>query len=148
MEDKKSIKGEVTLILYRNGEKVLEETMKNVVCDEGAEKVANYIHGVESTTPFNVIYIGSYSTPEATTDTEATVHNYVLYRKTATVTKPDATTAQLYARFDAGEGTGNIYDVGVVNSTTAGQLLCHKVRSTPIAKGDADILDVYYRVRY
>lgn len=142
--DEKSINliGKWTTELYGSDgkiKKVIES--ENVVCTNGKEFLASFLYSAglaASTFTMKYIAIGSDNTSEVAGNTALGTE---LARQTGTVSYVSNQIFQVTATFATGSGTGNVYEYGILSSSTAGTLLNRNTQGL-ITKGASDTLKV------
>src|SRR3990167_1735629 len=120
-------------------------TGKNVVCTNGKEWLANFLHSAAlaaATNTARYIAIGSDSTTEAAANTALGTE---LARHTGTVSYVSNQIYQITATFATGSGTGNVYEYGLLTSSAAGTLISRDTEAL-ITKGASDKLTVTYQL--
>lgn len=147
-EESRAIKlmGRYTAQLYGpDGELKQEIQGKNVVCTNGKEFLASFLHSAAlaaATNTCKYIAIGSDSTAEAASNTALGTE---LSRHTGTVSYVSNQIFQVKATFATGSGTGSIYEYGLLSSSTAGTLISRDTEAL-ITKGANDTLTVTYQL--
>lgn len=124
-----------------DGELKAEKSGSNVVCTNGKEFLANFLHSAAlapATFTMRYIAIGTDSTAETAADTILGVE---IARHTGTVSYVSNQIYQVKATFAAGLGTGAIVEYGLFSSNTAGVMLARDTEAV-INKGASDTLTV------
>lgn len=119
--------------------KVIES--ENVVCTNGKEFLASFLYSAglaASTFTMKYIAIGSDNTGELAANTAMGTE---LARQTGTVSYVSNQIFQVTATFATGSGTGNVYEYGILSSSSGGTLLNRNTQGL-ITKGAADTLKV------
>lgn len=127
-------------VLERGSQVVAQTSGLNVICTSGLHAFVDYLCSAAASATRNPFYfcaIGSDSTTEAATDTALGTE---LSRHTGTVTA-FTSVYQVKATFASGSGTGNIYEYGLFNANTGGQMLSRDTQGL-ITKGANDTLTV------
>lgn len=146
MKSKKQHPRDVKLVgkwkatLTRGTETVCEREGYNVICTAGIQTLAGYLASAAisaTRNPFYYIAIGSDATAEAAGDTALGTE---LSRHTGTVTAFTAV-YQVKATFASGSGTGNVYEYGLLDANTGGNMLSRDTEGL-ITKGANDVLTV------
>jgi hypothetical protein len=135
-----TLKGKWKATLTRGSKTVCEKEGYNVICTTGIQTLAGYLASAAisaTRNPFYFIGIGSDNTSEANTDTALGTE---LSRHTGTVTAFTAV-YQVTATFASGSGTGNIYEYGLFDANTGGNMLSRDTEGL-ITKGANDVLTV------
>ena len=143
---KKPVKltGKWKATLTRGSETVCEKEGYNVICTTGIQTLAGYLASAAisaTKNPFYFIAIGSDSTAETNGDTALGTE---LSRHTGTVTAFTAV-YQVTATFASGSGTGNVYEYGLFDSNSAGNMLSRDTEGL-ITKGANDVLTVVAQI--
>jgi len=132
--------GKYKAVLTRGTETICEREGYNTICTTGLHAfVGELASAAISATrnPFYFIGIGSDSTAETAGDTAL---GGELSRHTGTVTAFTAV-YQVKATFASGSGTGNVYEFGLFDANTAGNMLSRDTEAL-ITKGANDTLTV------
>jgi hypothetical protein len=136
------ISGHWTLELHGpDGELKAKEAGSNVVCTNGKEFLANFLHSAAlapATFTMRYVGIGTDSTAETAANTTLGVE---IARHTGTVSYVSNQIYQVKATFAAGLGTGAIVEYGLFSSNTAGVMLARDTEAV-INKGASDTLTV------
>ena len=114
---------------------------ENVVCTNGKEFLASLLYScalAAATNTAKYIAIGSDSTSEAAANTALGTETS---RHTGTVSYVSNQIYRVTATFATGSGTGNVYEMGVLSSNSAGTLLNRNTIGL-ITKGANDTLKV------
>jgi hypothetical protein len=117
----------------------------NVICTNGKEFLASFLSSAAaaaSTFTCKYVAIGSDSTGEAAGNTALGTE---LARHTGTVSYVSGCIYQVTATFASGTGTGNVYEYGLLSSSTGGTLLSRDTE-TLIAKGASDSLTTVLQI--
>ena len=143
LQDKKSdlkLVGKWKAVLSRGAQTVCEREGYNTICTTGLHAfVAEIASAALSATqfPFFYIGIGSDNTAEAAGDTALGTESA---RHTGTVTHFTAV-YQVKATFASGSGTGNVYEYGLFDANTGGNMVSRDTEDL-ITKGANDTLTV------
>jgi hypothetical protein len=132
--------GKWKAVLTRGSETVCEKEGYNTICTAGLHAfVGELASAAISATrnPFYFIAIGSDNTAEAAGDTALGTE---LSRHTGTVTAFTAV-YQVKATFASGSGTGNVYEYGLFDANSTGNMLSRDTEAL-ITKGANDTLTV------
>lgn len=136
------MKGEWFITLYGpNGEQKDYKQGYNVVTTVGKEFLASFLMSAAagaSTFTGKYIAIGSDSTAEAAGDTALITETS---RTTGTASYISGQIYQVTATFATGSGTGNVYEYGLLSSSSVGTLIARDTEAL-ITKGAADTLKV------
>jgi len=117
----------------------------NVICTNEKEFLASFLSSAAagaSTFTMKYVAIGSDSTTEAAANTALGTE---LARHTGTVSYVSNQIFQVTATFPSGTGTGNVYEYGLLSSSTGGTLLSRDTE-TLIAKGANDSLTTVLQI--
>lgn len=119
--------------------KVIES--ENVVCTNGKEFLASFLNSAglaAATFTMKYIAIGSDNTAEVAGNTAMGTE---LARQTGTVSYVSNQIFQVTATFATGSGTGNVYEYGILSSSSGGTLLNRNTQGL-ITKAAGDTLKV------
>lgn len=136
-----TLKGRWNAKLYRGSHLVQQVEGNNVVCTNGKEFLASFLYSAAlaaSTFTCKYIAIGSDSTTEAAANTALGTE---LARAAGTASYVSNQIYQVTATFASGTGTGNVYEYGLLSSSTGGTLLSRDTEAL-ITKGANDTLVV------
>jgi hypothetical protein len=122
-----------------NGETVQE--VNNLVVTDGKEYVASRMKDATATAMSHMA-IGSGSTAAAAGDSSLGTE---LGRVALTSTNVSGAVVTYTATFDAGTGTGAVTEAGILNASSAGDLLCRTVFSV-VNKGASDSMTITWTV--
>jgi hypothetical protein len=140
------LSGYYTATLYGpTGELKTQVVGKNVVCTNGKEWLASLLYScalAAATNTAKYLAIGSDSTAEAASNTALGTE---LARNTGTVSYVSNQIYQVKATFATGVGTGNIYEYGLLTSSSGGTLISRDTEAL-ITKGANDTLTVTYQL--
>lgn len=132
--------GKWKAVLTRGSETICEKEGYNTICTTGLHAFVGEIASAAisaTRNPFYFIAIGSDNTAEDATDTALGTE---LSRHTGTVTAFTAV-LQIKATFASGSGTGNVYEYGLFDANSAGNMLSRDTEAL-ITKGANDTLTV------
>lgn len=142
------MKGEYFIKLYGpNGELKDERQGFNVITTAGKDFLASFLQSATAaaaTFTCKYMAIGSNSTGEAVGDTALGTE---LARHTGTVSYISGAIYRVTATFATGVGTGDVYEYGILSSSTGGTLLSRDTESG-IAKGANDTLVVIANITF
>lgn len=142
------MKGEYFIKLYGpNGELKDERQGFNVITTAGKDFLASFLQSATAaaaTFTCKYMAIGSDSTGE---DAANTALGTELARHTGTVSYISGAVYRVTATFATGVGTGDIYEYGILSSSTGGTLLSRDTESG-IAKGANDTLVVIANITF
>lgn len=127
-------------VLTRAGEVIEEREGYNVITTAGVSAFVDFLASAAisaTRNPFYFVAIGSNNAAEANTDTALGTE---LSRHTGTVTA-FSSIYQVTATFASGSGTGNVYEYGLFNTNTSGEMLSRDTEGL-ITKGANDVLTV------
>ena len=138
--------GRYIVRLYGPDDELKQEIIgKNVVATNGKEWLASLLYScalAAATNTAKYIAIGSDSTTEAATNTALGTETS---RHTGTVSYVSNQIVQITATFATGSGTGNVYEYGLLTSSTGGTLISRDTEAL-ISKGANDKLTVTYQL--
>jgi len=126
--------------LTRGDHTVCEKEGYNTICTTGIQTLAGYLSSAAisaTRNPFYFVAIGSDSTSETSSDTALGTE---LSRHTG-VTTAFTAVYQVTATFASGSGTGNVYEYGLLDANTGGNMLSRDTEGL-ITKGANDVLTV------
>jgi hypothetical protein len=132
--------GKWKAVLTRADEVIAEKEGYNVITTAGVSAFVDYLCSAAlsaTKNTFSYVAIGSDNSAEANTDTALGTE---LSRHTGTVTA-FSSIYQVTATFASGSGTGNVYEYGLLNSNSAGDMLSRDTEGL-ITKGANDVLTV------
>ena len=132
--------GKWKAVLTRGAETICEREGYNTICTTGLYAFVGEIASAAisaTRNPFYFIAIGSDTTAETSSDTALGTE---LSRHTGTVTAFTAV-YQVKATFASGSGTGNVYEYGLLDANSSGNLLSRDTEGL-ITKGANDTLTV------
>lgn len=135
-----TLTGKWKATLTRGADTVCEREGYNVITTTGVQTLAGYLHSAALSATQNTFYyigIGSDNTAEGASDTTLGVE---LSRHTGTVTAFTAV-YQVTATFASGSGTGNVYEYGLFDANSGGNMLSRDTEGL-ITKGANDVLTV------
>jgi len=151
MEEVLKLEGNFTLNLFRNGKKIDERTLKNLITNAGKAELANLLGNVSSPVAFTYLAVGTGTTAADVTDTtlEAEIVDTGLARASATVTRVTTTvtndTTQLLKAWTA-TGVKAVTEIGAFNDASAGILLGHQVFAA-MNVISSDVLELTYKFK-
>lgn len=146
------MKGSFILTLIRDGKKVDERKVENVVTNTGLAEVAGLVGDSGSPTAFTYLAVGTGTTAAGATDTalEAEITDSGLERSASTVSLETTTvtddTLQLLKSWTA-SGAKAVTECGALNAGAVGVLLGHQVFSA-INVTSGDTLQLTYRFAF
>lgn len=132
--------GKWSAVLTRADEVIDRKEGYNVICTAGVSAFVDYLCSAAlsaTQNTFKFVAIGSDNAAEANTDTALGTE---LSRHTGTVTA-FSSIYQVTATFASGSGTGNVYEYGLFDSNTAGNMLSRDTEGL-VTKGANDVLTV------
>lgn len=118
----------------------------NVICTNGLEFLASFLHSANTSGSWtmNYVAVGSDSTAEAASNTALGTE---LGRHTGTISYVSGCIMQVVATFAAGSGTGDVYEYGLFSSNTGGTMLSRDTEAL-ITKGASDTLTVTTQITF
>ncbi len=139
---------------YRNGVLIEREVTKNKVVNTGLAEIVKLIGtGLSGGTAFGYLALGTNNTAVQATDTTLGAETSAtgLARAAATVTQETTTVAgdtlKLYKQFiSAHAGTVGVYEVGVFNASSSGDMASRSVLSSVKNIENTDELKVTYNL--
>lgn len=140
-----TLKGRWKITLESGG--VIKQQVEgdNVICTNGKEWLTSLLYSgtvTASTNTMKYVAIGSDSTAEAAANTALGTE---LARTTGTVSYVSNQIYQVTATFASGTGTGNVYEYGLLSSSTGGTMLSRDVEVL-VAKGASDSLTAVLQI--
>ena len=133
--------GRVHIQLFdQNGNLKEEQTVKNLVVDDGLEHIADRLGASSPATRMSHMEVGTGTTAPAAGNTalETAIASSRVSLTTQTVS---TNTVEYVGDFPAGTGTGAVTEAGVFNASSSGTLLCRTTFSV-VNKGAADTLKI------
>lgn len=133
--------GRVHIQLFdQNGNLKEEQTVKNLVVDDGLEHIADRLGASSPATRMSHMEVGTGTTAPAAGDT--TLETAIASSRVSLTTQTVSTnTVEYVGDFPAGTGTGAVTEAGVFNASSSGTLLCRTTFSV-VNKGAADTLKI------
>jgi hypothetical protein len=135
-----TLTGKWKATLTRGADTVCEREGYNVITTAGVQALAGFLCSAAASATQNTFFycgIGSDNTTEDVSDTALGVE---LSRHTGTVTAFTAV-YQVTATFASGSGTGNVYEYGLFDANSGGNMLSRDTEGL-ITKGANDVLTV------
>jgi hypothetical protein len=116
----------------------------NVVCTNGLEFFARFIHSATTSSVWSMKYIGigTNTTTEAASNTALGTE---ISRHTSTVSYTSGAIITVVGTFGAGSGTGDVTEYGIFSANSSGTML-NRTTQSAIAKGASDTLEVTVNV--
>lgn len=133
--------GRVHIQLFdQNGNLKEEQTVKNLVVDDGLEHIADRLGASSPATRMSHMEVGTGTTAPAAGNTalETAIASSRVSLTTQTVS---TNTVEYVGDFPAGTGTGAVTEAGVFNASSSGTMLCRTTFSV-VNKGAADTLKI------
>jgi len=146
------MKGSFVLTLIRNGKKVDERKVRNLITNAGLAEVAGLVGDSGSPTAFTYLAVGTGTTAADVTDTalETEIADSGLERASSTVSLETTTvtddTLQLLKSWTA-TGSKAVTECGALNASSSGVLLGHQIFSAINVTTD-DVLQLTYKFAF
>lgn len=133
--------GRVHIQLFdQNGNLKEEQTVKNLVVDDGLEHIADRLGASSPATRMSHMEVGTGTTAPAAGD--SALETAIASSRVALTSQTVSTnTVEYVGDFPAGTGTGAVTEAGVFNASSSGTLLCRTTFSV-VNKGAADTLKI------
>jgi len=133
--------GRVHIQLFdQNGNLKEEQTVKNLVVDDGLDHIADRLGASSPATRMSHMEVGTGTTAAAAGD--STLETAIASSRVSLTSQTVSTnTVEYVGDFPAGTGTGAVTEAGVFNAASAGTLLCRTVFSV-VNKGASDTLKI------
>jgi len=133
--------GRVHIQLFdQNGNLKEEQTVKNLVVDDGLEHIADRLGASSPATRMSHMEVGTGTTAPAAGNTA--LETAIASSRVALTSQTVSTnTVEYVGDFPAGTGTGAVTEAGVFNASSSGTLLCRTTFSV-VNKGAADTLKI------
>lgn len=144
-KDRFTATGSVNVVVRDESGKVKQEfTVPNLVVDTGLDHIAGRLGASVAPTAMSHMAVGTGSTAAAAGDT-ALGTELASGRVALTSTAVTDNAVAYSATFAAGTATGALTEAGILNASSAGDLLCRTVFAV-INKGAADSMTVTWTV--
>jgi len=141
---KVKVSGSIKLTLLKNGKKIEERKVKNLVVNSGLNHIADQLSDSPDESAMSYMAIGTGTTAPTSSDTalESEVARVALTSKT------DSGSELTYVgEFGEGVGTGAITEAGIFNASSGGTMLARQVFSA-INKGASDTLRIEWTISF
>jgi len=137
-------RGQVRIILLRNGKIVTEQNSENLVVDAGLAHIADQLSASPDQAEMSHMAIGTGTTAPAASDTA--LENEVA--RVALESRTDSESSIVYkAEFGAGTGTGAITEAGIFNASSGGTMLARDTFDV-VNKGSNDVLRIEWTITF
>jgi len=132
------------LLTGENGEIKLEQWCKNLVVNTGLYHIADQLASTPAQTRMTHMAVGSGSTAVSASNTTLVAE---LSRVAFTAQTASSGVVTYTATFSAGAGTGTLYEAGILNAASAGEMLSRLTYGV-ITKASGDTLAVTWTLTF
>lgn len=143
MKDSIKLRGEVDIVVLDQLGNIKDQRhINNLVVNAGLDFIASRMTGT-SKNVMSHMAVGTNNTAPAAGDTD--LASALGSRKALQSITVTSNTIKYVAAFEAGESTGDIFEAGIFNGATGGDMLCRSVFSE-VTKDANDIMGITWTI--